>query len=447
MPQIRAATPADAFWTLDPFVEVRPGDPWHTDLDAALSSSRYGVVTWLTQRLTPTHVRPEFCHLGIVGTKGTGKTTQVRKAMADLAPHGVHAVVVNALAAFDQADLSFSDLILVLAQKVVEALDEAGVEVPREHFELLKLWFAEELLSEDHRRQILASVEAEAQTSVGVRFLAKLSAKVTGTLKSDNEYRREIRRRAERDPAVLVDRANSLLDAAARSLSEAAGAGREIAIVVDNLEKLSNRHLVDAAVLRRADALRQLRCHLVLFFDTAAAFAPAPVRAGAAGRTKTVPMLPVRERVDPPDHVALEVVNALRELLGPPGRPGCRLRAARRVSSVGALFSGGRLRDVFHVVQRACDLAGPGKIRRADLDAAARGLTAELSTLVKLGQWSRLAEIHRDKQVANDPGDGYLILHSLVLNYDTELWWDVHPRVRLGPRFDVAWRTLSRSVP
>ena len=85
MPQIRAATSAEAFWTLDPFgIEVHPGDPWHADLEAALEGSRYGVVTWLTRRLTPTRVRPEFCHLGIVGSKGTGKTTQVRKAMAEV---------------------------------------------------------------------------------------------------------------------------------------------------------------------------------------------------------------------------------------------------------------------------------------------------------------------------------------------------------------------------
>ena len=63
---------------------------------------------------------------------------------------------------------------------------------------------------------------------------------------------------------------------------------------------------------------------------------------------------------------------------------------------------------------------------------------------MKPDQWSRLAEIHRDKQVANDPGDGYLILHSLVLNYDSVPWWDVHPLARVDRRFDVAWRNLSR---
>lgn len=92
MPQIRAETSSEAFWTLDPFMEVHPGDPWHADLEASVDASRYGVVTWLTRRLTPTRVRPEFCHLGIVGSKGTGKTTQVRKAMADLAPRGINDV-------------------------------------------------------------------------------------------------------------------------------------------------------------------------------------------------------------------------------------------------------------------------------------------------------------------------------------------------------------------
>jgi hypothetical protein len=368
--------------------------------------------------------------------------------MADLAPHSIHAVFVNALASFDQADLSFADLILVLAQRVVTSLADVDVEVPQEHAELLKLWFAEELLSESHRRQILGSVETEAQASASVSFLARLTAKVTAVLKSDNEYRQEIRRRAERDPAVLVERANRLLKAAAGSLSEAAGATREIAIVVDNLEKLSNRRVVDAAVLRRADDFRRLRCHLVLFFDTADEYAPETVRAGDAFQIKTVPMLPVRGRDDQPDHVAPEVVNALRELVGrrvdldsvfdPPDD--CLRSVAR--------LSGGRLRDVFHVTQLACDLAAPERVTAAHVEAAGRRLGAERATLVKPDKWPRLAEIHRDKQVANDPADGYLILHSLVLNYDESvpLWWDVHPLVRLDRRFDVAWRNLSPSV-
>ncbi len=152
---------------------------------------------------------------------------------------------------------------------MVNALAESQVDIPKAQSDLVELWFAEELLTETHRKEIVGTVLTEAKAEGGIPFLAKLTAKVTGVLKSDNEYRKEIRRQAERDPADLVRRANALLDAAATAISLASGEKRRIAVVLDNLEKLNDRQ-VDAAVLRRADELRQLRCHLVLFFDPAA---------------------------------------------------------------------------------------------------------------------------------------------------------------------------------
>jgi hypothetical protein len=159
MAQIRAMSSTDAFFTLDPFALVGPDDPWHTDLEAKFDRSRYGVVARITRRLTPGPGRPEFVHLGIVGHRGTGKTTQVRKAIADLAPTGIFPVFIDALTSFDQGDLKFSDLVLVVAQGVVEALAAARVDVPAQELEKLRLWFAEELLTETHRKQILGSLQ------------------------------------------------------------------------------------------------------------------------------------------------------------------------------------------------------------------------------------------------------------------------------------------------
>ena len=89
----------------------------------------------------------------------------------------------------------------------------------------------------------------------------------------------------------------------------------------DNLEKIGKRERVDAAVLRRAEELRQLQCHLVLFFDP--------------------------------------------------------------------------------------------------------------------------ADQYGAKQVANDPRDSHLLLHLIVLNYDGEPWWDVHPFVLRDERFEAAWKATE----
>lgn len=443
MAQIRATTPADAFWTLDPFALVNPGDPWHSEIESHLKSSRYGLVVQLMRRLTPSPAAPRYVQVGIVGHKGTGKTTVVRKAMTDLAHRGIYPVYVDALASLDQADLSFADVILVVANAVVAGLEDARVDIPSAEGELVKLWFTEELLTETHRRELLGALETEAKASVGVPLLARLTAKVTAVFKSHNEYRQEIRRRAERDPSDLVRRVNLLLDAGSEALSSKLGSRQTLAVVVDNLEKLGDRRQGDAPVLRRADELRQLRSHLVLFFDPADQYAPITVQPSEAFATVTVPMLPVRDRADAADHVDAAALAAIRDLLGrrlelervfEPVDP-CLLEAART--------SGGRLRDVFAVTRLACELADPEKVTPGHFESAARKLRGERVVAARPGQWARLAEIHRDKQVANDENDGHLLRHSLVLNYDGDPWWDVHPLVRLDPRFDEAWRRLS----
>ncbi len=106
-------------------------------------------------------------------------------------------------------------------------------------------------------------------------------------------------------------------------------------------------------------------------------------------------------------------------------------------------LSGGRLRDIFALARLGCELADPDKVTPAHLQSAALKLRGERVIAGRPGHWPRLAEIHRDKQVANDENDAFLLLHSLVLNYDGDPWWDVHPLVRLDERFDRAWQSLS----
>jgi hypothetical protein len=105
--------------------------------------------------------------------------------------------------------------------------------------------------------------------------------------------------------------------------------------------------------------------------------------------------------------------------------------------------SGGRLRDILALTRRACENAFSGKVSLQDVQYASESLTSERVTAVKPLQWSRLAEIHRDKQIANDSDDAHLLLHSLVLNYNGKQWFDIHPLVSLDKRFQEAWQKIK----
>src|SRR5690606_27177113 len=136
---------------------------------------------------------------------------------------------------------------------------------------------------------------------VGLPLIASAAAKISGAMRTDNEYRTDIRRRVGRDPRALVSHANELLDAVHLALT---GRKQRVCVVFDNLEKIREREQVATAILRRADDLRRLRCHAIYFMSPVEQYAPtadtrqldqlfAPI--------VEVPMIPVRINPDDPD--------------------------------------------------------------------------------------------------------------------------------------------------
>ena len=426
MEQIRAKNSADAFWTLDPFAIVRPGDAWYAEIEQRFAPDKYGLVRPLVRRLAPGPARPEFVQIGVVGHGGSGKTTLVRRAMAELQHlYGYQPVYLDALGHLDQADFTFSDVVLAIITSVVSVLRDAEADLPDREIQQFRVWFAEELVTHEDLRAIEGSIETSAEAKGGVPFFASLMAKVSALVRSENSLRKEIRIKAERDTGQLLTRANALLDAASATLK------RSLVVVFDNLEKFNNRDLIDAAILRRADDMRALRANLVLFLHPSDEYAPKTVAASQAFSIVTLPMLPVRERDQGYHLVSPDVFETCRDVL------------ARRLD-LKAVFvdpdrciyeivrlSGGRLRDLLEVARRACELAEPDPVDMPAIERVARKLTGERAARMRPGDLDRLVEVSRTKRIPNDSDHGYLLLHSMVLHYNGEPWWDLHPLIHL----------------
>src|SRR5262245_56182253 len=190
---IQARNPTEAYWTLDPYAVVSPGDPWFANLEQLLPHEHYGVAHKLKRQLATGPGRPEFVHIGMLGHAGVGKTTLARSALSQLASDGIRPVFINAMVAFDQGDFVFSDVMLVIAESVIRDLADSGIEIAREQLQAVQGWFADEVLTETHRKQIVGSLEVSAESGASIPFLAALAAKVTAALRSENDYRREIR--------------------------------------------------------------------------------------------------------------------------------------------------------------------------------------------------------------------------------------------------------------
>jgi hypothetical protein len=227
----------------------------------------------------------------------------------------------------------------------------------------------------------------------------------------------------------VVDRANDFLDAAARAL------GKRLVVVFDNLEKVSNRKLVEAAVLQRSYEIRSLRLSTVLFLHPADEFAPQHVRASEAFPVVHLPMLPVRTQEQGHAHVSPAVLAAARDLLDR------RVNLAAVFEDVDACLyaiarhSGGRLRDLLEIARGACEQVDSGKVTVSIIESVARKIAGYRAALLGPDDRERLINVAINKEVPNDKEHGYLLLHSMVLQYDGVPWWDIHPLLLLIPKF------------
>ncbi len=431
---IQARNPSEAFWTLDPFAIVTPFDPWFVDLERLVPREHYGVAHKLKRQLGAAPGRPEFVHIGMMGHAGVGKTTLARSALAELSQDGIVAIYINALEAFDQGDFTFSDLMLVTAESIIRHLAEAGLSIASEHLDAVREWFSEEVLTENHSKQILGSLSTSAEGKTSIPFLAAFAATLTASLKSDNEYRREIRRKTERDPTALVRRINLLLDSVHQALAPRRA---KICIVFDNLEK-TKLELVDSAVLRRSEDFRKLRANALLFFNPATEYSPLSTPASRAFECISVPALPVRFPGDAPEVVRPEAANAIEHLL--------RLRvslddvfedAQTCVDSL-AHWSGGHIRDLLTIARRAVENVEPAKITPVDIEKAGRWLGRRRTSTLRPEDLPRAVEIHQTNRILDTDQDRRMLKNSCVLPYDGVEWWDIHPGIRADELFLTA---------
>lgn len=433
---IQARTTSEAYWTLDPFAVVRPGDPWFADLERIVPRAHYGVARRLERQLSAGPGRPEFVHVGLMGHAGVGKTTLVKNALAKLAREGLAPVYINALESFDQSDYVFSDLMLVLAEAVIRELAELGLALGGEQLELVRRWFADEILIESHRKQIVASIDTGAELGASLPFVGALAAKVTAALKSDNDYRKEIRSRAERDPRDLVRRVNLLLDAVHQALAPRKA---KLCVVFDNLEK-TRLELVDRALLARSDEFRRLRTNAVLFFNPSCEYSPLSTPASRAFECINVPVLPVRFPGDAPETIRPEAATAIEAILARrlvldavfADVPGCIEALAR--------WSGGHIRDMLTIARRAVENVEPEPVAVDDIAKAGIWLGRRRTSSLRPEDFTRAVEIHRTNRILDTDQDRRMLKNSCVLPYNGSEWWDVHPAIRADELFMTALR-------
>jgi hypothetical protein len=266
--------------------------------------------------------------------------------------------------------------------------------------------------------------------------LAK-SIPLLGTLLKNAELQRRFREKSWDYTARLIEQLGQLIEEIRHGLVERHEVD-DLVIVIDNLEKMllkdvgQGRTNHDLLFVEQLPKLETLPVHMVVTFPVSLHADQVQLRQTYANAlTIQIPMVRVRTRLEHEEDAV--GFAALREFLA------CRLDldrifAGRDVVDAAIRESGGCVRDLLRIVSSAVVERGSVPIYATDVEHAVERHVADLERVLQ-GR-SLLPHLHAITRTGSIPGSitsaerKWLLLNLVVLEYNGETWYDVHPLAR-----------------
>lgn len=209
------------------------------------------------------------CQL-FTGHIGCGKSTELLLLKAELERQGSHVVYFDSSKDLVMADVDVTDILLAIARKVTESLEQAQVNLKPRGFRALlqgvtELMQTEIELSAEASVPGLAEIKASTEGELSLGFgLGKISAKA----KNSPKFRSQLRQYLEPRTDGILDAINQeLLEPAIQALKKQGKTG--LVVIVDSLDRVDNtlkptgRLQPEYLFVDRGEQLKQLNCHVV----------------------------------------------------------------------------------------------------------------------------------------------------------------------------------------
>jgi len=355
------------------------------------------------------------------GHRGSGKTTELNKLLAELEDEFliVHFSLLEALNTFD---VNYVDLLLALGTRLVQEATSEQV-IPRGKADLIK----EELL--DHiwqwfQRQLhgLEFRPAVPEASLSAK-LHLLTLELEGKVATEALTRQRLRERLELRLSELIEWMNFVVDEIRRRTE------KRTLIVVEDIDKL-DLEPARRLFLEHARTLTAPRAMIIYSFPIALRYSTDfPQISPGFDEHFVLPNVRLNRREDGPDEAGRA---RMRQVV--------RRRLAEGLIEPQALetaveASGGLMRTLVRLVRRAAVTAvsrGARAITGADVEKAVLKVRADYQAVLNDADYAVLAARHADKRLSSEP-EVQRLLHNLsLLEYaDGEPWCDVHPVVLL----------------
>jgi hypothetical protein len=402
------------------------GDPRYVDSREARGSEK--TFTRLARKFgwdpaSNAFFAPYEKHILFFGHIGIGKTTELRRYAGQLnASRRFYVVEVDVLAKLDRNNLQYTEVLMAMAETLLERLHVDGVALAAEALEPLQHWFGNVVETQTTTKELSAELKTVAEGGGGIPGLIKLLAKFTAAFKTGSSQKSEWQRKIRNDFSALAQAFNTLIRRAEAHLAREARAERRLLFLIDGTDKMRGE---DTQQFFVQDAEQLLAIETLVIYT-------APLHLKYDGRLGgkldadiVLPMIKLYER----DGGRFEAGwRTMRRLL--------LLRADRCLFASDAEldrlveFSGGHPRELLRLLKLCCELA-EDRIDASVVQTAIEKLAADYRYFLKPADYALLKTIDSNPADAGNDEQAQELLHRLaLLQYNDGTWRRSHPVVR-----------------
>lgn len=368
----------------------------------------------------------------LTGHLGSGKTTELlatrrRLQQREGTDNPLHVLFVDADAMLDPADVELEDILVAVWRVVAEQAPLAADKT------LAPIW-----------RDRIKSTFQSAAFNLPATLALALPEILSFLRRAPTEERRKLRGAIGSVSNAFVEGLNLSFEAL-RNKESGTADSMEVAVLIDNLEKLNpvDRTPVERLYLERMVALKELDAHLVITVPLYLAYS----KAGAGliglygGEVVMLPMIKVRKPQAQGGGDYEYGIDLLVELLEKRVDFERLFEDKREAAREIARRSGGCIRHALRLVVGAANECDAPPVTRAAVDRATAILQADFDRALPEKWVPILKQIQARNCFPADIGEDdkrEMLRHLIVLEYqngDPEAWVAVHPLVERCRKF------------
>ncbi|MBW4586738.1 AAA family ATPase [Aetokthonos hydrillicola Thurmond2011] len=408
------------------------------------SSVRGGdIVAKLRDKITFFKPDDRTCTL-FTGHIGCGKSTELLKLKLELEKEGFHVVYFESSQDLEMTDVDIADVILAIAHRVTQSLDNIKFEEPRRLQELLQS-FVKVLNSEVTGVKIkvpgIGDIGATTEKEKLSLFLG--IAEITTRVKSDPTLREKLNQFLGPQKTKLLDVINQeILEPAIAKLNQQGKKG--LAVIVDNLDRIDNRpkswgrEQQEYLFVDQGEYLTKLNCHMVYTMPLALKFSNdyGTLTQRFPEDPKVLPMVSIQL---PDGSIHEEGMALMRQMVLARAYPD--LKPDQRLDKITFIFdraatldrlcmmSGGHVRDLLRLLNTWIIEERKLPLSSQTLEDVIRARRNEMIMPISNDEWQLLRDVKQTKKVSDNQGYQKLIRSRFVFEYrnNGESWFDLNP--------------------